>query len=409
MNDVKTINENVFRILRESIFPESFPIDNSVELSPETFSSVYSEMMVQTVSTLPDRWLDIKKASIPEKLYTHWKEYGRNTQIKVAYLLFAQRKLIKLLEDNGIKCVVIKGAAASMLYPDPFLRQMGDIDLLVKRADYARACELMVNDGYEAIGNSVHADEHHREFSKFNVCFELHRRLPIVDEKNEGLIRFFEDGIDEAETASIENVSFPVLPTVKNGLVLLFHINQHLRVGLGLRQIVDWMMFVDKHITTSEWETEYGPLLSKLKLDKFAKIVTKACVMHLGLGGDRAWCMDADEKTCTAFIDYIMEKGNFAVKVGEDERIASVFARSTNPFTLIGRMHRLGVVDWPAARKHKLLRPFASIRYGVRRMGRMKKDNISAQKLNKLKNDGLKQREFIESLGLDADRIIYDD
>lgn len=408
MINVQMLNETVFGILRESLFPKSFPVGETEIDEAALLARAFSEMQAQTVSTLADQWLDLQKGSIDESLYIRWKEHNRVFQIKTAYMLFAQQKIVKLLDDNGIKSVVIKGAAASMLYPDPFLRQMGDIDLLVKREDFGRVCELMQADEYEERGNTL-PDDHHKAFVKYNITFEIHRRLPIVDENNEELIRFFEDGIDEREFGLIDKIDFPVMPVLKNGLVLLFHINQHIRVGLGLRQIVDWMMFVDKYIDTEAWEREYRPVLEKLKLDRFAKVVTKACVIHLGLGGDRVWCMDADSAACDGFIEYVMQKGNFAIKSSSDDRIASVFMRSTNPFTLIARSHRLGVAEWPAANKYKILRPFASVRHGFKVLAQMKKKKVSMKKLNDLKNEGLRQREFIESIGLEPDRIIYEE
>ena len=45
-----------------------------------------------------------------------------------------------------------------------------------------------------------------------------------------------------------------MFPPLENGLVLLGHINQHLEEGLGLRQILDWALYVDKALDDDAWE-----------------------------------------------------------------------------------------------------------------------------------------------------------
>ena len=98
-------------------------------------------------------------------------------------------------------------------------------------------------------------DDHHYAYSKDKISFELHWRLPIISADDEKRILFFEEGINARQMAwhEIEGYRFPVLHTLLNGLVLIFHIDQHLRSGLGLRQIIDWMMYVHKP-TAEEWE-----------------------------------------------------------------------------------------------------------------------------------------------------------
>ena len=53
--------------------------------------------------------------------------------------MVAQDQLIRLMEADQIECVIIKGAAAAMAYPHPSFRTAGDVDFLVKRADYEKA------------------------------------------------------------------------------------------------------------------------------------------------------------------------------------------------------------------------------------------------------------------------------
>ena len=83
---------------------------------------------------------------------------------------------------------------------------------------------------------------YHYSYVKGKIRIELHRRLGSVDETDNELITLFDRGIDDRRWKDIDGYKFPVLSDPLNGLVLIFHINHHLRSGLGLRQIIDWMM-----------------------------------------------------------------------------------------------------------------------------------------------------------------------
>ncbi|MBR5947269.1 MAG: nucleotidyltransferase family protein [Clostridia bacterium] len=403
------LREIVCAIIKESLYGEDFDMhfNGADKLDDNTMAKVFSELSVQTVLCFADNWL-IKHKPQNEMLFEEWCRSSRDYQIRVLYILSAQQKLVELLNANGIDFVIIKGTAAAVYYSDPLLRMMGDVDLLVKRADFERASKLLEQNGFEHDGYHCSGEQHHEGYVKYNVRFELHRRLPIVDENNDKLLKLFEDGIDERIGGNIEFIEFPMLPHRLNGIVLLFHINQHLRVGLGLRQILDWMMFVDKNIDDAAWQREYRQITQSVGLDKFAKIVTRMCQMHLGLNKELTWCADADPEVCDSLLNYIIDKGNFGIKAGREGYVASVFLRSTNPFKILARLQQKGRKGWDKAEKYAVCRPFAWIHALCMEIKQIRGKNISISKMNDLKKEGLRQRQFIESLGLDADRKIYE-
>ena len=52
-------------------------------------------------------------------------------------------RLVAFFEQNGIKTVLLKGAGVAANYPEPVLRECGDIDLYVGPEQYEKACALM--------------------------------------------------------------------------------------------------------------------------------------------------------------------------------------------------------------------------------------------------------------------------
>ena len=57
--------------------------------------------------------------------------------------MHGQQKLLQLLDENHIDCVILKGSAAALSYPQPILRVMGDVDFLVRKVDYEKTADLL--------------------------------------------------------------------------------------------------------------------------------------------------------------------------------------------------------------------------------------------------------------------------
>ena len=120
------------------------------------WKAVFAEMRAQSVAALPGTWL--KEHGSPET--EPWVRYCCTQQGNWIRVLNGQRELLDLLNQNGIPCVIIKGAAASMYYPYPSLRMMGDVDFLVKREDYEKTAALMEVSGYE-LAHEKNPKQHH--------------------------------------------------------------------------------------------------------------------------------------------------------------------------------------------------------------------------------------------------------
>ena len=115
-----------------------------------------------------------------------------------------------------------------MAYPRPTLRTMGDVDFLVKRSDFEKAAALLEENGY-VLTHEKDFVSHHYGYAQNHISFELHRRIPLVAETDEKWMSRFEEGIDAREWHETEGYRFPTLPVTLNGLVLMLHIDQHLR------------------------------------------------------------------------------------------------------------------------------------------------------------------------------------
>lgn len=379
------ITRKMFEILSAALFTDR-------PVSVPDWEPAFEEMKLQTVAALPYHIL-------PDDA-TQWRNYCMREMAQCIRVMHAQDQLLRLLEGNGIPCVILKGSAAAMYYPHPYLRTMGDVDFLVKRKDLEKAAALLETNGYLLARDKEEEKPYHYKYLKEQIFFELHWRIGIISEHDEKRIAFFEEGIDQREWHEMEGYRFPVLPREHNGLVLILHINQHLRSGLGLRQIIDWMMYVYK-LPPDEWG-ELQTLLKESGMLKLAWTVTALCQRYLGL---RKIVEDDTDLPVDELLEFILEKGNFGRKVGIDGDIAHFgMASSANGFFKCLQVG--GINRWKAARKYKILRPFAWLYQAVRLTGILVRNRKLPGKVLEEARRGASQRHLIEALGLQADKTI---
>lgn len=291
------------------------------ELKMQTVLPIVSDYAVQS-DISPEEKLELKRAVAVNI---------RNYQA----VMSAQKALTELIDSSGIPASVMKGAAAAQYYPKPFLRQFGDIDMLVLPEDIERAGKLLTDSGYSIIEADLSKDKRHIPFkSPGGTEVELHRSFSSSDDaaQNALLDGWLYEKLEAPVKAEVGGFTVPVFPTVENGLILLSHINQHLGSGLGMRQIIDWMQFVQSEMNDEFWDTQFKDRAEAIGMKDLAVTVTEMCRMYLGLSADITWCADADKELCDSLMLFIFRKGNFGRKEGSDAvGTHSALSHLTNP------------------------------------------------------------------------------
>lgn len=346
------MEESLKKILSHALFgtPLETPISDEANL--------IKELEQQTVLSIIGKCIESLPFSDQAKQYCIRSSMG-----KYAFahrLLYEQSLLIDLMKDNEIPMAILKGSAAAVSYPEPAYRTFGDVDFMVPEIDFNRAYELMLENGY-VMRYDEDCVDYHYTLQKEEITFELHKSpagLPNDSRKRLLMNRLREDLL-QTEEAELEGYWFPILPVVSNGLVLLLHIRKHLQGGLGLRQITDWMMFVDKHLDDYTWEQQFQVILKESKLDTLAKTVTKMCQMNLGLSNEILWCQDASDQLCDELWRYVMEKGNFGRKEGIESKGKNFVSYGYNVKELFVHLQHNGERNWKLLKKYPWLKCFA--------------------------------------------------
>lgn len=315
----------------------------------------------------------------PEDVRAEWNGKASAVTATFIRILHYQEQLYGLFRANGIPMVILKGMAAAMYYPNPSQRSMGDIDFLVHIEDIERAKALLSENGYEVEDDPRHI--RHMHVYKDGILFELHRQFSgeVVDVE-----RYVIEGMTAIETGRVLGSEFPMLPKLANGLVLLGHMVQHLRSGLGLRQVIDWMMYVHSALSDAFWTEQFQKVAKDVGLEKTAITATQMCRMYLGLPDRIDWCDSADPKLCEELMESLLSSGNFDRKRGAGSKVESVTANLSRK-GVFQYLQEAGEYNWKAYHRHKWLKPFAWIyqigRYAKKglmsgRSGRLLKDDV---------------------------------
>ena len=170
------------------------------------------------------------------------------TQAKLQIVL---ERAWKALEKAGIKPVLMKGAGLAALYPDPSMRQWGDIDLFVGKEQYHPACAVM----RETFPGALKFDEELDHYKHYNiiadgVSIETHRVSVSfshpIDERRYAKMEAF--GVKHASELVIGDLRLQIFEPTFNALFVFLHSWEHMMSsGASIRQLCDLALLLHKY------------------------------------------------------------------------------------------------------------------------------------------------------------------
>ena len=330
----------------------------------------------------------------PKAVQDKWRSHAGVVTANFVRILHYQQQLCELFKANDIPLVILKGTAAAVYYPNPAQRSMGDIDYLVPPEYFDQATELLVTNGYK-IKDDPRAPRH-MHVHKDNISFEQHR---FFSSEGIDVERFILEGMHHIEMTEIYGTAFPMLPKLVNGLVLLGHLVQHLKSGLGLRQVIDWMMYVSSELDDAFWNQAFEKAAIETGLKKAAVIATRMCQLYLGLSESIHWCEDADPELCAELMESLLSSGNFDRKRGKGSAVESVTSNIARK-GLFRYLQTAGEYNWEAYHRHYWLKPLA----WLYQIGRYAKKGFQAKRSRtQLKEDierGRNRKELLKKLSI---------
>ena len=254
---------------------------------------------------------ELKQNPIGRELLMTWM--GKAQQIRRQNLKVnaVASKLFSMLREDGLRCCILKGQGNALMYPNPYSRTPGDIDVWID-ASRERIMEY-AQKKYE-LGDDIRLQ--HLETSLDGVPVELHffpcsMNNPIYHAR---LQKWFRRNVDLQCSHIVglpDGAGDIAIPTTAFNVVYqLTHLYHHFfDEGIGMRQIIDYYYVVNNDELLAIKDT----LQKKLKylgLWKFAGAVM--FVLHEALGlSEEKMIAPMDEKRGKLLLAEILNGGNF--------------------------------------------------------------------------------------------------
>ncbi|MBI5962599.1 MAG: nucleotidyltransferase family protein [Chloroflexi bacterium] len=266
--------DQTYRLLALCARAESHPsMVEQLSRQVEAFTS-WQELPIQAElhGMAPLLWHHIRKSGISIPLKTRQTLEGlylRHRIFNQAHTLILL-EVSSLFEQAGIRALVLKGLAlAHQYYPDPALRPVSDIDLLLKQADVLPALDLLAGAGFRVdsprasrtlnlLSKELTADSPLRDGISTHV--ELHHYDPRQRTLNDNIPDNEFIGFDAPpHTLTIgERVVYTPAP-MDTLNYLCRHLQRHLFEGtankpLQLKWVADIVSFIEHHAETMDWD-----------------------------------------------------------------------------------------------------------------------------------------------------------
>lgn len=269
-----------------------------------------------------------KELAPEQKLLMQWMVMAEMIRKQNIKLFQDSVKVCKNFENKGFANCILKGQGNALLYPDPYMRTPGDIDI------YLSCGRRKIMKYVDQVCPNQVMRYHHVDFPVMKTAIEVHFTpsymfFPI---HNSRMQKWF--GKVMGEQCNYR-VSLPdgygdiTVPQVSfNAIYILSHLYRHIFTeGIGLRQLLDYyFVLVNWHtdltnLTDSnkslpqmtQINTDLDTLRHKLKylgLWKFAQAVMFVMKEVFGLSEDRM-IAPMDERKGRFLLDEIMRGGNF--------------------------------------------------------------------------------------------------
>ncbi len=194
------------------------------------------------------------------------------------------RDIVTAFSGPGIPVTVMKGAVLREYYPEPALRSMGDMDLVVRREDREESDRIMT----EALGfRKFVAEPAVWSYCIDRIMVEIHGRMFYEDLSASADYPSYFDRVWEhcrrARVYGTECGSLYVPEDEFHFIYLMAHTAKHVTVGgSGFRAYLDMAMTARSAGEGMDWD-EIGAELEKLELFQFTKTCFSLCERWFGV------------------------------------------------------------------------------------------------------------------------------
>ncbi len=234
-----------------------------------------------------DLLLKMKDVESPADLRMQMKQQCVHSMMLQQSMFCTLAQAWKALVTADVHPVLLKGFALAQYYPQPHLRQWGDIDLYVGQKQYHAACKVLQTTFPDA-DHPAEEDEYrkHYNFILPNNVLELHRVSMTFAHPRD---RKYYEGLEEryltkdGPSLEIDGVAITTPEETFNVFFVFLHAWEHFReTGMNMKQLCDIAILLHTKREAINHE-QLHEMLTKLHLMEVWQLIMYIMVHYLGV------------------------------------------------------------------------------------------------------------------------------
>lgn len=243
----------------------------------------------------------------PHELLLKWTAQNFKHEKQMQLYVGQLQNFLDMCESYQLKVFPLKGVTLASYYPNPILRDVGDIDLYIEPTQRKEVRQLLLKEGAF-------------EEKQLSVCHDTFKWRGIIWETHFKTVNFFapqsEHYYQDLESIYTDHSHlchcnfhskilgqqyaqrFVCLPPAFNIIYLTAHIQHHLLLDrVTLRQVCDWAMVIHHERTTlAIHETALTQHLAELSLLKLYRALGYFSLKYLGRDGETYAVLQLSDK-----------------------------------------------------------------------------------------------------------------
>ena len=240
-----------------------------------------------------------------------WIAQAQTIRNRNVQLFRLSADIVERFGKDGFRCCILKGQGLALLYPNPYMRTPGDIDVWVS-GGRRKVMEYVEK---RCPGQTIRY--HHVDFPVMKeVPVEVHFTPSYMNSPmaNAKMQKWFEQLADlqySNRTELPDGLGEIAIPTLSFNLVyILSHLYRHVfSEGIGVRQLLDYYYVLTQE-DSQENRTVAARSIERLGMKRFARAVMYIMVELFGM--DRRYLLfEPDEREGKFLIEEVLIGGNF--------------------------------------------------------------------------------------------------
>ena len=321
-----------------------------------------------------DQLLKMPEVEIPVDLRMQMKQQCVSTMMQQQAMMPILTKAWGALEEADVHPVLLKGLALAQYYPQPHLRQWGDIDLYVGQKQYHQATKVLDATFPEADHPPVDDEERkHYNYVFPNTVLELHRiSMGFAHPRDRKYYENLEEAYLTKDGPTFEVDGQKITPPEEtfNVFFTFLHAWHHfIETGMNMKQLCDVAVLLRAKRDVIDRE-RLKEMLIKLHLMDVWQLIIYIIVQYLGLSQDEApFYTEQCKGRAELLFQRIMQEGSSRKREITNAEGVSYLKRKCITFQM--RMEKSRLVNHYAPRYARHLVAGNTI-HGIERIGKGK-------------------------------------